>query len=111
MNNEIYHHGIKGMKWGVRRTPAQLGHKPAKTKSESRDYRKEAKKMSDTELRSRINRMQMENQYVQLNRRQVNSGEKFAKEVVSGIAKGALIGVGTTYAKKGLEYLIKKGIK
>lgn len=25
--DEIYHHGIKGQKWGVRRTPAQLGYK------------------------------------------------------------------------------------
>ena len=25
---EIYHHGIKGMKWGVRRSPEQLGHAP-----------------------------------------------------------------------------------
>ena len=25
-NNHLYHHGIKGMKWGVRRTAAQLGH-------------------------------------------------------------------------------------
>lgn len=25
--NELYHHGIKGQKWGVRRTPEQLGHK------------------------------------------------------------------------------------
>lgn len=26
----LEHHGIKGMKWGVRRTPEQLGHKPSK---------------------------------------------------------------------------------
>lgn len=27
MENELYHHGVKGMKWGVRRTKAQLGYK------------------------------------------------------------------------------------
>ena len=25
--NELMHHGIKGQRWGVRRTPAQLGYK------------------------------------------------------------------------------------
>ena len=29
----LFHHGIKGMKWGVRRTPEQLGHKPASKKA------------------------------------------------------------------------------
>lgn len=26
MQNELYHHGIKGQRWGVRRTPEQLGY-------------------------------------------------------------------------------------
>lgn len=30
--NELYHHGVKGQKWGVRRTAAQLGHKPTTKK-------------------------------------------------------------------------------
>lgn len=28
MDDWLKHHGIKGQKWGVRRTPEQLGHKP-----------------------------------------------------------------------------------
>lgn len=34
----LEHHGIKGMKWGVRRTPEQLGHKP-KTSTEKWKYK------------------------------------------------------------------------
>lgn len=30
-DQELEHFGIKGMKWGVRRTPAQLGHRKEKT--------------------------------------------------------------------------------
>lgn len=29
---ELYHHGVKGQKWGVRRTASQLGHSPAAKK-------------------------------------------------------------------------------
>lgn len=34
---EIYHHGIKGMKWGVRRSPEQLGHVVKGTVAKSSD--------------------------------------------------------------------------
>lgn len=85
--NELYHHGIKGMKWGVRRTRAQLGYSssPRKTKKQaqkvsSKQQRKEAiKKMSDAELRSRINRIQMERQYMQLTAAEMSPGKKIRK--------------------------------
>lgn len=32
-NGELYHHGIKGMKWGVRRTPQQLGYRSTSVRS------------------------------------------------------------------------------
>ena len=41
---ELYHHGILGQKWGVRRTPQQLGHRVVKTvrkaKEDEAAYRK-----------------------------------------------------------------------
>ena len=33
----LSHHGIKGMKWGVRRTPEQLGHKRGQKNTKSRE--------------------------------------------------------------------------
>lgn len=80
-NDELYHYGVKGMKWGVRRTAAQLGHlvKKGASKiknriSESNEKRKirkqnEANKgkpvseMTDDELKQRLNRLDMEKRY------------------------------------------------
>lgn len=38
--NELYHYGVIGMKWGVRRTPAELGHAP---KSERKAFKKQVR--------------------------------------------------------------------
>lgn len=86
MAEEIWHHGIKGQKWGVRHTPEQLGHKTGSgktTKSDDshEDYKKahdtkSVKKMSDAELRARLNRLNMEKQYSQMNPSRVERGRK-----------------------------------
>lgn len=70
--NELAHHGVKGQKWGVRRTPEQLGHKPKSKSTEKRERedrehaRSETKMLSDEELRSRVKRLQLEKQYREL---------------------------------------------
>ena len=86
MAEEIWHHGIKGQKWGVRHTPEQLGHKTggkktAKKDDSHEDYKKahdskDVKKMSDAELRSRLNRLNMEKQYSQMNPSRVERGRR-----------------------------------
>ena len=105
-NDELYHHGIKGMKWGVRRTPAQLGHKPSKLTTSQR--KSEMKKMSDTELRNRINRIQMEKQYMQLTAPEVSAGKKFVKDVLVNAAKQTATSYVSKYMNKGLEAVMKE---
>lgn len=46
-NYYLMHHGVKGMKWGVRRTPAQLGYRPKagsriKTKLNDPEFKRKA---------------------------------------------------------------------
>ena len=65
-NLEMYHHGIKGMKWGVRRHQNPDGTLTSAGKKRKNNYSSEAKSMSDDELRSRINRMNLEKRYMDL---------------------------------------------
>lgn len=104
--NELVHHGIKGMKWGVRRTEAQLARARGNTKSDEKTSsistkkaepkkRKKMSEMSDEELRRVVNRLQLEQQYQNLNPEKVSAGKKFANKVV----KDVVIPVATEVAK------------
>lgn len=104
-NNELIHYGILGMKWGVRRTEAQLARargKKSKSSSEdvSEDYKKahsskSVKSMSDAELRTRLNRLQMEQQYSKLNPDKVSRGKGVANKILKA---GTTIAAATTTA-------------
>lgn len=88
--NQLVHYGIKGMKWGVRRTDAQLARARGKTSDSQpahEDYKKahsgkSVKTMSDAELRSRLNRLQMEQQYSKLSSSDVSKGKQFLDKAI-----------------------------
>lgn len=81
MSDHIEHHGIKGQRWGIRRTPEQLGHD-----------RKPVKDMSDDYLRKNISRLRMEKEYKQLMKElhpdKNDEVEEFIKKCLSGALKG-----------------------
>lgn len=118
---ELYHWGIKGMKWGVRRYQNKDGSlTPAGQKRYSEDTvhedhaktsPKSVKSMSDRELREAINRIQMERQYSQLATREVSAGRKFVSSVLSESAKEIAKSYVTKYGKKGIELAISAAMK
>ena len=66
-NDELYHHGIKGQKWGVRRYQNADGTlTSAGKKRRKENYLNEAKSMSNEELREKVNRMNLEKRYINL---------------------------------------------
>ena len=77
MNNELYHHGVKGMKWGIRRAKKQANmSEDAKTAAALR--KKKVSEMINQELTQLNKRMEMETKYNQLNPSAVQRGMKIA---------------------------------
>lgn len=96
MTEELMHYGILGMRWGVRRTPEQLGHRTKKRrKSKDAVAATEAKKkqideLSTQELRDLAQRMQLEKQIKDLKRAQMNPGIRFVQDVLRETSKELL---------------------
>lgn len=154
--NELYHWGIKGMKWGVRRYQNKDGTLTAAGKkhyngdgnageeAEQVEYApkrtgKDASAYTDEELRARIQRMQMEDQYrtlmgktdirvddpnrelklekerlqlqkdVKQLRHDVYVGESFIKDVMKDAGKKALTDATVKALGVGGHTLVEKG--
>ena len=112
MDNELYHYGVLGMKWGVRRSRSKSSYiskkkrkKAASTKNMSADAKEAARlkkksvsQMSNAELRKYNERKQLEQQYAKLNPSNIKRGIAIA---------GTVAGTLGTAGKKIFDQIVK----
>ena len=166
-NNELQHHGIKGMRWGVRRargyvSPGRYISRKRQLAADKRDLasldkgehlsvgvtkkrqaafdkrdraklenriakneriiaekqakkqakqKPDVKKMSDEELRKRLNRLQMEKQYNQLTKKETSAGRKFVQDIALNATKQTASNYISKYMTKGIDSLIENAVK
>ena len=85
--NELYHFGVKGMKWGVRKDrkrsiSSKRSRSDSKDYTESRDLlKKSSNKLSNAELRKINERLNLEQQYSNLTTSQKKKGNRFIDKV------------------------------
>lgn len=96
----LMHHGVKGMKWGVRRTPEQLerASKKKQEKKAEKAIKKDRKaasrsrrRLSDKELADRIKRLENEKKLKDLTKKDTQPGRQAVKKALKSVAKNPVV--------------------
>jgi hypothetical protein len=117
VNEFLTHYGIKGMRWGVRRTRSQIDsssedHRNAQS-AKTKAKKGGVKSLSNKELQDLITRMNLEKQYASVvppshGKRVLTVGAKFAADVIGGVGKQQATKLANDQATRLIAQLLKK---
>ena len=115
----LYHHGVKGMKWGIRKKPASSAVKKAFSGN-----KKDISKATDDELSAYLRRMQLEKQVLTMQKemtalttppKKVSAGKRFVSAVWKDILypgiKEGMKETGKSVVKSLADDMIKKDME
>lgn len=101
---ELEHHGVKGMRWGHRKRDVSSGKNGKTTKT----TKTQIKRMSDSEVQSRIKRLESEKKLSKLSKEDSNPTKQFIKSVMADSGKRVLTTVATNAMLGGVRYATDK---
>ena len=113
----LIHYGVKGMKWGVTRTKAQI-ESASEDATKAQQLKSRAKTsgtnaLSNTELKVAIERMNLETQYSRLAEQTTKKtmGKKVAQALFGDLVKDVVRPEATRVGKAALQLKVEKGLR
>jgi hypothetical protein len=112
----LAHFGVRGMKWGVHRARTSSPHPSSSEAATARQLHVRARSsgthsLTNAELQTLVQRMNLESQYSNLNQRQVSKGRKIVGDLLLEIGKQTAKQLIIKGGEKGAQTLIKKMVK
>lgn len=119
-NNVLVHYGVRGQKWGIRRFQNKDGSLTSAGKKRYSDDAKDEKtekvsskkdrgRMTDAELSRRIARLEKETKLKDLEAKNRDNGEAYAKEILKDIGKRVIVTAATGAILYGGKVLVDHG--